>query len=58
MKTVAFVSWQIVDDDDISGPQGDQWARKPYNLNEHEKEASNQNRVLAERTQSAQPPWS
>src|SRR6516164_351424 len=21
MKTIAFVSWQIVDDDDISGPQ-------------------------------------
>ena len=29
---------------------------EPYNLNEHEKEANNQNRVLAERTQSAQPP--
>jgi len=24
MKTIAFVSWQIVDDDDISGCTGDQ----------------------------------
>lgn len=30
MKTIAFVSWQIVDDDDISGPQ--RWRQRLPNV--------------------------